>query len=97
MEFSVNAGTAIGAIALDKETLYLLGEELVCLFSLAGLSLLPTGVTTARDFQGTTESDKRELPLILLYELVSYLGALVKIPTAFFRISTSSFRRAFSR
>jgi len=57
----------------------------------------PGKVTAGRYLQGPAQRRDRKAPVLLLDEPVSHRGALVKIPTAFFRISFSSFRRAFSR
>src|SRR5207253_9413668 len=45
----------------------------------------------------TAERREGELLLVLLDEEVSHNGRMLKIPTAFFRISFSSFRRRNSR
>jgi hypothetical protein len=47
--------------------------------------------------QGATQSGDGKVPHVLLHELVSHWGRFVKIPTAFFKISFSCFKRAFSR
>src|SRR5262249_12575856 len=96
-EFLVDTRTAISLAAVFKDRLDLLGQLLISLLALALWTFAPGIVAAAGNLHHSTQSAYGELPLRLLYELVSHRGRTVKIPTAFFRISTSSLRRAFSR
>src|SRR5260221_9312840 len=93
----VETRTAIRAVALVMGLPNGNQQFLLLLSASARKPLLPVCVAALGHLHRPTQSRDRMLLLVLLDELVSHCGRTVKIPTAFFSISFSSLRRAFSR
>jgi len=89
----INSGTAVTLAALPVNLLYLPDKLLVFHFSLTLWSADPGIVAAQGYFQRLAETLQAVLSSVLPDKLVPYRERLLKIPTAFFRISTVSFRR----
>ena len=87
---------AVGATSLGKIVLHF-GLHLLVGISLgAGWATQPLVIATARDLQEPTQATHAELGVLLVYPGVLYGSCCAKYAAAFFRISRSSFKRAFS-
>src|SRR5437763_13625657 len=99
-EFSEDAWTTVGLFALSMGRPNLFGQSFILQLAHtldALLSFAPGVEAASTDLHYTAERREGELLLVpflvLLDEEVSHSGRMLKIPTAFFRISFSSFRR----
>ena len=92
----MNTGTAVSSPAFLVNGLYVSDKIQVLLFSSASWISLPAIVPAWAHSKHPTHRYDSMLPSMIFNETVSYRGRLLKIPTAFFKISTSSWRRAFS-
>src|SRR5512143_2481906 len=98
-QVSEDARTAVRSLAFGMRRLDP-DQQVLFLFAASALrSSEPCMVTADGDTHGAAQTPQRKTPGFELSSdvRVSYDGRLVKIPTAFFRISFSSFKRAYSR
>src|SRR5215510_794001 len=92
----LDAARAIRATALGKIVLYFGLHGLISFRPGARRTAVPLVITTPRDLQETTHVTDAELRLLLLYPSVLHGSCCAKDAAAFFTISRSSFKRAFS-
>src|SRR5262249_11712942 len=87
---------AVGAAPLHKRALYFVLHLLsgVCLSP--RWAAAPLVVATTRDCQCPTSTTDGKLPVLLLHPGVLHGSCCAKYAAAFFKISRSSFKRAFS-
>src|SRR5262245_50452376 len=87
---------AVGATPLCKIALDFVLHLLIDLRLHPGRAAKPLVVATARDLQELTHATDLKLGLLLLHPRVLYGSCCAKYAAAFFKISRSSFKRAFS-
>src|SRR5262245_7381170 len=92
----LEAARAIGATSLRKIALYCVSHLLIGPRWGPGWAAEPLVVTTARDFQDPTPMTYLELCVLLVHPRVLHGSCCAKYAAAFFKISRSSLRRAFS-
>src|SRR5262245_33638 len=87
---------AIGATPLGKIVLYFVLYLLIGVRSGTGWAAEPLVVATVRDLQELTHATHGELGVLLVHPGVLHGSCCAKYSAAFFKMSRSSFRRAFS-
>jgi hypothetical protein len=96
MAVILNPARAVRATALSKIVLYFGLHVLISFPPGAGRTTKPLIVATARDLQEPTHATDAELRVLLVYPGVLYGSCCAKYAAAFFKMSRSSFKRAFS-
>src|SRR5262245_36123584 len=92
----LDAARAIGATPLRKIALYLAVHLLLGVRWEPRWAAEPLVVATARDLQELTHTTDMECGVLLLNPGVLHGSCCAKYAAAFFKISRSSFKRAFS-
>src|SRR5215471_1025917 len=87
---------AVGATPLGKIAPYCVLHLLIDVPLGIGWAAEPLVVATARDLQELTHATHRELGVLLVHPGVLHGSCCAKYAAAFFKISRSSFKRAFS-
>src|SRR4029453_4398988 len=87
---------AIGATPLRKIALYFVLHLPLRVCRGPGWAATPLVVATPRDLQELTQATELELGELLMHPGVLYGSCCAKYAAAFFKISRSSFKRAFS-